>query len=69
MPYYCMNTNPQYNGDHEVHDINKCIRLPLPENRRDLGWHTDCNSAVRSAKVYDALADGCYYCCPECHTS
>jgi hypothetical protein len=69
MPYYCMNTNPQHNGDHEVHDVNKCTRLPHPVNRRDLGWQPDCQSAVRAAKVYDSQADGCYYCCPECHTS
>lgn len=69
MPIYCMNKNSQSNGDHEVHDTAKCTRLPKPENRRDLGWHADCRSAVKQAKTYDPKADGCAYCCPECHTS
>lgn len=70
MPTYCVNANAQPNGDHEVHDltIGVCNRLPLFSNRRDLGYHVNCQSAVRQAKGIYAKSNGCYYCCPTCHT-
>lgn len=68
MPIYCMNKNSQSNGDHEVHDTAKCNNLPKPENRLDLGWHANCQAAVKKAKAQDPKADGCKHCIPECHT-
>lgn len=65
---YLVNKNAQYNGDHEVHR-ETCSHLPNPENRKYLGDFTNCRDAVREAKKYDSDADGCYYCCNECHTS
>jgi len=65
---YLVNKNAQYNGDHEVHK-ETCSHLPNPENRKYLGDFTNCRDAVREAKKYDSDADGCYYCCNECHTS
>lgn len=67
MALYYMNDNAQWNGDHEVHR-DTCHRLPAIHNRRSLGDHYGCYSAVALAKVYDPLADGCYYCSNECHT-
>lgn len=65
---YLVNKNAQYNGDHEVHK-DTCSYLPNPENRKYLGNFSNCHDAVREAKKYDFEADGCYYCCNECHTS
>lgn len=68
MPYYHVNKNAQSNsGDHEVHE-NGCGHRPNPENRLDLGYHSDCHGAVREAKKTYATANGCYYCCNACHT-
>jgi len=68
MPKYCVNKNPQSNGDHEVHK-DGCNHLPDPQNRKDLGYHSNCQSAVREAKTYYSKANGCYYCSNDCHTS
>lgn len=67
MPEYVMNKNPQSNGDHEVHETT-CTHKPNPENQYPLGWHPNCKSAVAKAKTINPLADGCKYCCPDCHT-
>lgn len=71
MPNYCVNKNNQSNGDHEVHDLSPgaCIRLPDYYSRLDLGYHSNCQSAVRQAKGTYPQSNGCYYCCPTCHTS
>lgn len=71
MPYYIVNTNVQpESGDHEVHEKNStCTHYPEPHNQLDLGFHVSCHSAVREAKKTYPTADGCYYCCNECHTS
>lgn len=70
MPNYCVNKNQQNNGDHEVHDLTSgaCIRLPDSQNRLNLGYHLDCHSAVRQAKLTFSKSNGCYYCCGPCHT-
>ncbi len=66
MRYY-VNKNAQADGYHEVHTAS-CERLPDYENRVYLGEFSNGNDAVRAAKLYYALADGCYYCCREAHT-
>lgn len=68
MPYYYVNTSAQDNGDHEVHESG-CRYMPLEHNRKHLGVFTSCHSAVKEAKKTYTKADGCYYCCPDCHTS
>lgn len=74
MPNYCINKNAQQNGDHEVHDVTPgvCHHLPQPENRIDLGWHSNCQSAVTEAKIrfsdHSSRINGCYYCSPACNT-
>lgn len=71
MPNYCVNTNQQTNGDHEVHDLasgHGC--LPSLTNRRDLGYHSSCFGAVEAAKQKGyTRANGCAYCASVCHTS
>lgn len=70
MANYCVNTNAQPNGDHEVHNLDaNCSYLPDPGNRKNLGEHSTCHTAVAQAKVTYPKADGCGHCAKECHTS
>lgn len=68
MARYCVNTEPQNTGEHEVHNVDTCHRLPHASNRRDLGNHATCHSAVTSAKKLYTSVDGCAYCSPACHS-
>lgn len=66
MNFYYVNTNPQLNGDHEVHK-DGCFWMPEPQNKKYLGYFSSCRDAVIEAKkTYPYTADGCHYCCPEC---
>lgn len=72
MPRFCVNTNAQYgSNDHEVHDTTiERWCLPDPSNRRDLGIHQDCRSAVAQAKrAHYSDSNGCKHCAPACHTT
>ena len=66
MPQYCVNTNSQSNGDHEVHR-DGCSFLPNPENQHYLGVFPTCGPAKAAARKIYPTADGCAYCCPDCH--
>ncbi len=68
MASHYVNKQAQSNGDHEVHKSG-CDRMPSVENRIYLGEFSSCREAVMAAKRYYPKADGCYYCCRECHTS
>ncbi len=68
MANYCVNKNAQSTGEHEVHNTDTCSYCPDPSNRLDLGYHSDCKSAVKKAKTYYSKSDGCFYCCKPCHT-
>jgi hypothetical protein len=68
MAKYYVNMNAQENGDHEVHKEG-CSHMPDPENQQYLGEFATCQDAVEEAKKSNPKADGCYYCCNECHTS
>lgn len=68
MEEYCVNKNAQSNGDHEVHNLATCKRLPQPQNRKHLGKFGWCMGAVQEAKKTYAKVNGCYCCCRECHT-
>lgn len=68
MPEYCVNRQAQNNGDHEVHRLDTCTRLPLPHNRLALGKHSSCHTAVLEAKRHYSTANGCAWCSPECNT-
>lgn len=70
MPRFIVNTNSDNQGDHEVHNVTDgCAYLPAGQNRKDLGYHDNCHGAVAEAKKTYPTANGCYYCCKECHTS
>ena len=71
MANYCVNTNEQPGTrDHEVHNLDaNCKYLPLPSNRRGLGAHPSCASAVTAAKRIYSRSNGCATCSSACHTS
>lgn len=68
MPMYIVNTQPQANGDHEVHKSD-CNHRPQPHNSRFLGFFETCRAAVDEAKKIYLQSNGCFYCSRECHTS
>ena len=55
MPEYSVNRNPQPTGEHEVH-ADRCPAWPV--DNISLGWHHDCHSAGRDARIYFADVDG-----------
>jgi len=72
MHRFVINTNPQVNGDHEVHNMTLgCNYLPHVNNQRDLGYHVTCQQAVAYAKQQwpQNKINGCYYCANACHTT
>jgi len=69
MAQYCVNTNAQSNGDHEVHNLGaNCSHLPDAVNRLALGNHNNCTTAVSKAKQTYSQSNGCAYCASACHT-
>jgi len=66
--YFYVNKNVQANGDHEVHRP-ICFWLPKAENSICLGYFATSQRAVKEASRYYYQVNGCYYCCPESHTS
>lgn len=67
MSKYYVNENAQSTGEHEVHK-DGCSYLALVQNKKYLGDFSNCRDAVKKAKDNNYNADGCYYCCNECHT-
>lgn len=67
MDHYYVNKNAQLTGEHEVHKSG-CSYMPDINNRIYLGSFSNCQDAVREARKYYSKVDGCYYCCPRCHT-
>lgn len=67
MPKYYVNRTAQSNRDHEVHKEG-CYWLSLVYSKKDLGYHSDCASAVREAKKIYKQSNGCVHCSKECHT-
>jgi hypothetical protein len=63
---YYVNNNAQSNGDHEVHE--EGCRY-MPENKKYLGEFSNCQDAVKEAKLTYPKSDGCKTCSPACHTS
>lgn len=66
MANYYVNKNAQPNGDHEVH-VYSCAHGASAANKQPLGDFSGCRAAVTEARKYYTTADGCYYCCNECH--
>lgn len=67
MARYYVNNTPQVNGDHEVHQ-DGCYWLSQANSVKDLGFHYNCQSAVREAKKTYHQSNGCRTCSNECHT-
>lgn len=67
MAYYYVNMTPQPTGEHEVH-ISTCTYLKQAHNKFPLGECSSCAEAIQKAKVLYNNVDGCFYCCPQCHT-
>ena len=67
MADYYVCTQPQANGDHEVHTAD-CTYMPPPENTTRVGSFENCREAVQQAKTTYPKANGCYYCCRPCHS-
>lgn len=65
MNYY-VNTQPQTNGDHEVHK-EACMYLPSLNHRLYLGAFATDFDALHEAKKYYPTSDGCAHCCPSIH--
>lgn len=59
-------TDSNPNNDHEVHK-EMCHRMPA--DKKDLGYHSTCQSALRKAKETYSNVDGCAVCIPGCHKS
>lgn len=68
MPRFILNKNEQSNGDREVHEVG-CSHAPDKANQIDLGVHATCKGALLAARKITKNADGCYYCCNDCHKS
>jgi hypothetical protein len=68
MYNYYVNKNAQENGDHEVHKSG-CERMPEVENRKYLGYFSNCQDAVCKAKEIYPRSNGCFYCSKDCHTT
>ncbi|EOG9295323.1 hypothetical protein ACLK9Z_000129 [Proteus mirabilis] len=67
--HYYVHTSTDNHGDYEVHQ-DGCDHMPNASNRQYLGYFTSCAQAVSQAKANGhRTADGCYWCCRECHTS
>ncbi|MCB0278528.1 MAG: hypothetical protein KDD94_03450 [Calditrichaeota bacterium] len=64
MPFFYVNKNKDEKGYNEVHDQDSANdhRKPEPYNRVNLGFHYDCESAIRTANSMGFNADGCGHC-------
>lgn len=63
---YYVNINEQPTGEHEVHK-DWCSRLPSIYSREFLGCFYNSDDAVKEARKFFKIVDGCYYCSPESH--
>lgn len=64
MSRHFVNDHAQPTGEHEVHKEG-CGFTPILKT--DLGYHSNCQSAIEEAKKKYSNVDGCYYCCNPCH--
>lgn len=68
MARYYVSKNAYSNGEHEIHS-DVCLIKLQPENRIYLDDYESCDQAVMQAKLSYHKANGCLYCCTQCHTS
>ena len=65
MTLYYVNNQAQDTGEHEVHTAD-C--LFFPDDNRYLGEFPNCHPAVEKAQEIYSQADGCKFCCEDCHS-
>ncbi|KZX58080.1 hypothetical protein A3710_20810 [Stutzerimonas frequens] len=63
---YYLNENADIEGDNEMHRLG-CSKMP--KNKLYVGTFSTCREALSEAKKMLSTADGCAFCCPNCHTS
>ena len=65
MPNFCIDVYPGANGIRAVHDSTpgRCSRLPVADNRENLGWHERVESALAKARERHASVRPCNQCC------
>lgn len=63
---YYVNSQPQPNGDHEVHRGN-CDNLPLDYLLYYLGLFPSALAAMKAAEKIYPQVNGCIHCCKPCH--
>jgi hypothetical protein len=68
MKLYYIETNPESNGKHLVHQ-SECIKIPNFLSRRFIGYFNSCKEAlIESSKTYPNVK-GCPVCLSACHTT
>lgn len=67
MQHYYVNTQEHANGQHIVH-VPRCTHLPEASHRIYLGAFTKCGDALAAARNHFENANGCYWCCSDCHS-
>jgi hypothetical protein len=72
--HYVLNPQQQNNqsgSNYELHNADTCPHLPNDTHQLTLGYFTSCALALAEAKrrvpQWDALIDGCAWCCPKCN--
>jgi hypothetical protein len=65
MDRYYVNNIAQSTGEHEVHKDGCSF---FPSDREYLGYFSSCKEAIAEARKTYSNVDGCFFCCPECHT-
>ena len=68
IKHYFFNINLDKNGNHEIH-TESCKYLEPINNRTYIGYFTNCETAIKEAKIKFAKSnfDGCYWCSRDCH--
>ena len=75
MAKYILNINKQDSlseENYEIHNEETCAHLPNTENRRHIGYFSNCKDEIIQAKIkypeYAKDIDGCFWCSRPCHT-
>jgi len=66
MKLYYIETNPESNGKHLVHQ-SECIKIPNFLSRRFIGYFNSCNEALKETKKTYQKVNGCPLCLSSCH--
>jgi hypothetical protein len=67
MEKYWVN-NQTYTNPKKNHEVHKESCRYLPSDKKDLGYHHNCKTAMEKAKEFHDDVDGCKVCSDECHS-